>query len=352
MLFKVINQSLINNYRRSIVCVIISYWIKTALKNIMNTIENLNAFASRYFQLNLRKSTATIEYLKSRGLSGRTALRFNLGYSTFDKSGLDNQLKDFDQKLVAQSGLVYINQKERKRFDMFRGRVMFPIRGIDGAVLGFGGRILDGSSPKYLNSSESVHFKKRELLYGIFESHAEIRRKNQAIVVEGYMDVAMLSQYEYGNAVSPLGTAVTAQQIELLLEHTDNVVFCFDGDEAGKQASTNALMTCLSYSSKCAFKFSSLAPGDDPDSFIRENGKGAFDSIIDKSATLEEALHTFLLSGTSLDSAEGRAGFLFKAKPIWSKIACQKTKSKIFHFCYVMAGMEGGELSNLWGGNE
>lgn len=314
----------------------------------MNTIEKINAFASRHFQLNLRKSTATIEYLKSRGVSGHTAARFSLGYSTINWNGLDNELKDFDQNLVAQSGLIHINVSEKKRFDMFRDRIMFPIRGVDGSVLGFGGRILDGSSPKYLNSAESLHFKKRELLYGIFESHAEISKKNQAIIVEGYMDVAMLSQHNYANSVSPLGTAITTQQIDLLLQYTNNIIFCFDGDDAGKQATSHALITCLSHSSKCTFKFSCLENGEDPDSFIRKNGKDAFDTVIEKSATLEEAIHTYLLSGTRLDSAEGRAAFVFKAKPIWSKITCKKTKEKIFHFCYVMAGMEEEELSNLW----
>ena len=172
---------------------------------------------------------------------------------------------------------------EQKRYDRFRERIMFPIRSVKGEVIGFGGRVLDGGEPKYLNSPETPIFVKGRELYGLFEARTALRSKGYALVVEGYMDVVALAQNGFGNAVATLGTACTAEHVQKLFRFTDAVVFSFDGDAAGRRAAGRALEAALPHATDLrSVRFLFLPPEHDPDSFVRELGPAAFDEQVAK----------------------------------------------------------------------
>ncbi|HYF59519.1 MAG TPA: DNA primase, partial [Burkholderiaceae bacterium] len=211
--------------------------------------------AARFYRQRLKDAPAAIEYLKSRGVSGETALRFGIGYAPEGWRGLEAAVPDYSAKALVESGLVIEPEADepeggrRKRYDRFRDRIMFPIRNPRGQVIGFGGRVLGQGEPKYLNSPETPLFSKGRELYGLFEGREAIRRADCAIVVEGYMDVVMLAQHGVGHAVATLGTATTAQHVQKLLRLVERVVFAFDGDAAGRRAAWRALEACLPHAS-------------------------------------------------------------------------------------------------------
>lgn len=278
------------------------------------------ARAMDFFRGELKKSPRAIDYLKGRGLTGEIAARFGLGYAPLGWQNLASVFDDYSDTSLTEAGLVIDRQNDEgahKRYDRFRDRIMFPIRNVRGQVIGFGGRIIDDGEPKYLNSPETPVFQKGSELYGLFEARASIREVGYAIVVEGYMDVVALAQLGFRNAVATLGTACTATHVQKLVRQTDRVVFSFDGDSAGRKAAWRALEASLPHAAdNRAFSFLFLPPEHDPDSFIREQGDGAFLNEVQAALPLSEFLIREVCGDNDLETAEGRARVLFEAKPL------------------------------------
>jgi DNA primase len=221
-------------------------------------------------------------YLKGRGLSGEIAARYGLGYAPDGWQNLESVFADYQSKSLSEAGLVIVNEQGR-RYDRFRDRIMFPIHNQRGVIIGFGGRIIDQGEPKYLNSPETPLFEKGRELYGLFQARAAIRDADKVIVVEGYMDVVALAQYGVGYAVATLGTATTPWQVQKLLRQSDDVIYCFDGDDAGRRAAWRALENSLAQlQDGKQVRFLFLPAEDDPDSFVRSHGKEAFESLLRK----------------------------------------------------------------------
>jgi DNA primase len=276
--------------------------------------------ASRYYRQALKNHPLAVDYLKRRGLTGETAARFALGYALDDWQGLQAAVADYQDPILEAAGLVIVN--EGKRYDRFRDRIMFPIRNERGHVIGFGGRIMEKGEPKYLNSPETPVFHKGRELYGLHEHRRAIQQTDRVIVVEGYMDVVMLDQHGVDNAVATLGTAVTADQAARLLRLADEVIFAFDGDNAGRKAAWRALENSLPQAQdgkRLTFLF--LPEGEDPDSFVRTQGEAAFRSLCDKAMPLSDFLFSELTAQTDLGSEEGKVRLATLAEPYLSKLA-------------------------------
>jgi len=204
--------------------------------------------ATRFYREQLKISEKAIAYLKKRGLFGKTAARFAIGYAPAGWQNLEAVFTDYKsertRRILLQAGLVIIND-EAKQYDRFRDRIMFPILNQKGQIIGFGGRVLEQGEPKYLNSPETILFEKGRELYNFFSARRAIREANCVIVVEGYMDVIALSQHGIDYVVAALGTATTSLHIQKLLRQTENIIFCFDGDKAGRKAAWRALENSL-----------------------------------------------------------------------------------------------------------
>jgi DNA primase len=271
--------------------------------------------AADFYRAQLKDSPAAIDYLKGRGLTGATAARFALGYAPDAWQPLRAALTQYDGPQVVEAGLVIAD--EGKRYDRFRGRVMFPIRNTRGQVIGFGARTLGAGEPKYLNSPETPLYRKGQELYGLFEARDAIRRSGRAIVCEGYLDVIQLAQAGFGEAVAALGTAVTAAHVGALLRVTAHVVFAFDGDAAGRKAARRALeaaLPVLGDTQRASFLL--LPEGEDPDSLVRAGGAAAFERQLARALPTSRFLIETLSAGRSLASAEDRAALLADGRPL------------------------------------
>jgi DNA primase len=278
--------------------------------------------AAQFYKSELKRSDKAIAYLKGRGLTGEIAARFQVGFAPSGWQNLAAAFSNYQAKALVDAGLV-IQGDEDKRYDRFRDRIMFPIVSPRGQVIGFGGRVLDNSEPKYLNSPETSLFEKGRELYGLFQARQAIRDAGRVVVVEGYMDVVALAQYGIGYAVATLGTATTPSHLQKLLRQTDEVVFCFDGDAAGRRAAWRALENSLSQlQDGKQVRFLLLPERDDPDSFVRREGNEAFERLLADAAL---PLSTFALKELTeradMGSAEGRAKFLQEAKPLVKQIS-------------------------------
>jgi DNA primase len=277
--------------------------------------------AGDFYRHQLRSAQHAIAYLKGRGLTGEIAARFGLGYAPGGWDNLRAVFPDYDAAELVEAGLVIDKSDEegghRKRYDRFRDRIMFPIRNTKGQIIGFGGRVLDGGEPKYLNSPETPLFQKGNELYGLFEARQAIREAGYALVTEGYMDVVALAQLGFPQAVATLGTACTSTHVQKLLRQTDQVVFSFDGDAAGRRAARRALDACLPYASdNKTLKFLFLPPEHDPDSYIRELGAPAFEQLVRDAMPLSQFLLNEVTADNDLKTPEGRARAQFDAKPM------------------------------------
>ncbi|WP_370981232.1 DNA primase [Agaribacterium sp. ZY112] len=282
--------------------------------------------ASEHFQNQLRqhpKRDFAVKYLQGRGLSGQIAKAYELGYAP---PGWDILLSRFgktesDTNLLIDCGLVVDKLDENKRYDRFRHRIMFPIRDVRGRCIGFGGRVLDDSKPKYLNSPETDVFHKGQELYGLYEARQFSRNLEQLIVVEGYMDVIALAQYGISNAVATLGTACGEDHLKLAFRHVKNIVFCFDGDKAGRNAAQRALQASLgSMEDGRQIRFLFLAEGQDPDSLVRQIGAERFQQQLDNALPLEQFLFDSAAEGVDLNSLDGRARFAKNAAPMLNQL--------------------------------
>jgi DNA primase len=269
--------------------------------------------SDRYFRQQLRThagAASAVDYLKARGLSGQVAAQYGMGYAP---PGWDNLLKAVgtdEQRtaLLNESGMLVIKPEEKKQYDFFRHRITFPIRDQRGRTVGFGGRVLDDSKPKYLNSPETPVFSKGRELYGLYEARQKLKEIPCLIMVEGYMDVIALAQFEINNAVATLGTALTESHLQKIFRYTSEIVFCFDGDSAGRKAAARALDTALpEMRDGVSAKFLFLPDGEDPDTMVRQLGKQEFNEQIDRAQPLSEFLFEQLSDGIDSSTADGKA---------------------------------------------
>jgi len=304
--------------------------------------------AAKFYRAQLKESPRAIDYLKQRGLTGAIAARFGIGYAPDAWQPLAAAFDRYDNTALETAGLV-IAGEGGKRYDRFRDRIMFPIRGVQGPVIGFGGRVLDRGEPKYLNSPETPVFVKGRELYGLFEGRTEIRQRGYALVVEGYMDVVALAQSGFGNAVATLGTACTAEHVQKLVRFTDAVVFSFDGDAAGRRAAGRALEASLPHATDTrSFRFLFLPPEHDPDSYVRELGAAAFDQCVAGAVPLSRQIVAQAGDGLDFATAEGRARFLANVQPLWTGLPDGMLKRQLLGEIAARAALAADELAALW----
>ncbi len=245
----------------------------------------INSTAARYFYNNLKDNQKAMKYLAKRGLTDETVKKFGIGYSpdSWDKLNLYLNSKSFSDDLIENAGLIV--KKEKGYYDRFRGRIMFPIINLGGKVVGFGGRVLDDSKPKYLNSPETQIYNKGRSIYAL-NNIREITALKNIIVVEGYMDVISLYQFGVKNVVASLGTAFTEQQAKLLKRYANEIVIAYDSDTAGQSATLKGLS--ILQKEGCQIKVINLPKGKDPDDFIRNEGLEAFNDLLKNSLSLTE----------------------------------------------------------------
>jgi DNA primase len=302
--------------------------------------------AMEFYRGELKKSPAAVEYLKGRGLTGEIAARFRIGYAPDGWQGLQAVFPKYEDKALVECGLVIEN--DDKRYDRFRNRVMFPIFNARGAVIGFGGRVMGDGEPKYLNSPETPLFEKGREVYGLVQARDAIRASGRALVVEGYMDVVALAQFGVGYAVATLGTATTPVHVSKLLQLADELVFCFDGDAAGRKAAWRAMEVSLSLApDHKPIRFLFLPENEDPDSYIRRYGKDDFEKLVRESQTLSAFLLAELRGQSDLASAEGRSRFLSAARPYLQKMAASSLRLQVVKEAARLAGVTQEEAETI-----
>ena len=309
--------------------------------------------ACNFFRQQLRSAQPAIDYLKGRGLTGEIAAKYWVGYAPDGWDSLRQVFTDYDNDALVESGLVIDRSDEdnshRKRYDRFRDRIMFPIRNTKGQVIGFGGRVMGAGEPKYLNSPETPLFQKGSELYGLFEARQAIRDKDYVLVTEGYMDVVALAQYGFEQAVATLGTACTATHVQKLLRQTDNVIFSFDGDAAGRRAARRALEACLPHASDSrSLKFLFLPTEHDPDSYVREHGTAQFEQLVQDATPLSQFLLSEVTEGKDLGTAEGRARAQFDAKALIQSMPASGLRLQLLRQLAQLTDSTAQELEGLF----
>ena len=303
--------------------------------------------AMEFYRAELKKSPRAVEYLKGRGLTGEIAARFRIGYAPDGWQSLKLPFPEYEDKALVEAGLV-IEGEEGKRYDRFRDRVMFPIFSARGAVIAFGGRVMGDGEPKYLNSPETPLFEKGRELYGLVQARDAVRSEGHVLVVEGYMDVVALAQFEVGNAVATLGTATTPVHVAKLLRLADEIAFCFDGDAAGRKAAWRALEVSLPLApDHKPIRFLFLPDGEDPDTYVRKHGKEGWRRKLREAETLTQFLLAQLRSECDLATAEGRARFISVAKPHVQKVAAPALRLQLINEIAQLARVAEGEIDRL-----
>jgi len=272
--------------------------------------------AADFYRRRLKEAPAAIDYLKSRGLTGSIAARYALGFAPDAWQALRSAFENYADPRLVDAGLV-ISGEDNKRYDRFRGRIMFPIRNRRGSVIGFGARVLDASEPKYLNSPETPLYHKGQELYGLFEAQEAIRGRSRVIVCEGYMDVIALAQAGFGESVAALGTAVNTHHVTTLFRLAPHVIFAFDGDAAGRKAARRALEATLPViGDDRRASFVLLPQGEDPDSLIREHGAGALEAELARAQSISQWFLACVAEGRDLQQPEDRAAAIAAARPL------------------------------------
>ena len=301
------------------------------------------------FQDNLKNESKAIKYLKERGIDGTTAKKFGIGYA---KKGWRNILDEFGKNekqinLLTSLGLI-IKKSDNNYYDRFRDRIIFPIRDARGRFIGFGGRVFNDEQPKYLNSPETSLFHKGKELYGLYECQQSMRDIDKLIVVEGYMDVIGLSQNGVEYAVASMGTATTNDHFNRLFRLTDSIFFCFDGDDAGLKAAWRALENSLIHlRDGRQIKFVFLPDGDDPDSYIANNGTSKFEKQLDSGKDLSDFLIDKISENIDLNSIDGKARMAERAKPFIGKIPDGIFKELIIDKLSASVGISSKKLTAL-----
>ena len=288
--------------------------------------------AANFFELQLRTSSdrdKAISYLKDRGLSGKAAKFFSIGYAPPGWDNLQNSLAPDEKndstnnktiKQLISCGMT-IEKEDGRTYDRFRDRVMFPIRNVKGQVIAFGGRVLGDEKPKYLNSPETPIFHKGQELYGLYEARKIRQKLTRMIIVEGYMDVVALAEYGIHYAVATLGTATSEHHIRRLFKVVPEIIFCFDGDNAGRKAAQRAMETVIpALQDGLQARFLFLPDGEDPDTIVRKEGKEAFEKRLDNSKHLPEFVFDSVKEQVDFDTLDGKARFGQLAAPLISRL--------------------------------
>ncbi|MGP1958565.1 MAG: DNA primase [Arsenophonus sp. NC-CH8-MAG3] len=290
-------------------------------QNLYQLMDDINQFYQ--YSLNKLDSQSAKQYLVHRGLSDEVIHRFSIGFAPigWNNSLLKNFAKSPESRKQLDDTGMLVTSNNGRTYDRFRERVMFPIRDHRGRVVAFGGRVLDGRLPKYLNSPETEIFHKGRQLYGLYEATQNNLALSKLLVVEGYMDVIAMAQFGINYAVASLGISTTEEHIQLLFRTTDTVICCYDGDKAGRKAAWRTLKTALPYlRDGRQLQFMFLPDDEDPDSVIRKEGKINFEQRMDKSDSLSKFLFDTLVAQVDLGSYEGKAKFNYLAIPLIKKV--------------------------------
>ncbi|MAM71586.1 MAG: DNA primase [Gammaproteobacteria bacterium] len=315
--------------------------------------------AAAYYQQQLRQHPAkssAIEYLKQRGLSGEIARDFKLGFAP---AGWQNLLDNIGtsaekQKLLLDAGMLIdkSDQQDKSRYDRFRNRIMFPIRDQRGRIIGFGGRVIGDEKPKYLNSPETPVFRKGEELYGLYEARQKVRKLERILIVEGYMDVIALAQHDIHYSVATLGTSTSETHLKRLFKLVAEIVFCFDGDDAGRQAAWRALNEVIPLMEDgLSARFLFLPEGEDPDTQVRKTGSRAFADKIGQATPLAEFFFAYLTAQVEMDTLEGRAKLGKLAMPLIRKFPQGILRQLILDQLAKTTGVDMNTLSQMSGDN-
>ena len=314
------------------------------LFSLMGSVEN-------HWQACLRDNSSAVDYLKQRGIDGATAKRFGIGYApdswsdVLDKFGKTTEAAE---RLLA-TGLV-IRKDNGKHYDRFRDRIMFPIRDTRGRTIGFGGRALGDGEPKYLNSPETVLFHKGRELYGLYEARQALRQIDQLVVVEGYMDVVALSRHGIDFSIATLGTATTSDHLDRIFRLTDNVVFSFDGDRAGRAAAWRALENALPQVREGRqIRFVFLPEKHDPDTYVNEFGADGFMQAIDEGIALSDFLIGELSSQVDMTTIDGKARLAELAKPLINDIPPGVYRELLIDSLADTVGLSAAKLERMLG---
>jgi len=286
------------------------------------------------------EAARAVEYLKGRGLTGEIAARYGLGYAP---SGWDFLLLRLGRdpegrNRLLQAGLI--TEQDGRSYDRLRERIVFPIRDRRGRVIGFGGRVLGDGKPKYLNSPETPVFHKGRELYGLHEAQKARRKLERLLVVEGYMDVIALAQFGIDYGVATLGTATTSEHLQLLLRSAPELIFCFDGDRAGRDAAWKALQSALPLATgNQSLRFLFLPEGEDPDTLVRSEGRESFEQRLKRAQPLSELLFEHLAAQVDMISPDGRARLVMLAKPLIAQIPAGIYREMLENRLAAMAGI-------------
>ena len=318
-------------------------------RSIYTLLEKADGFYQQQLRHHPSKHLA-VNYLKNRGLDGKTAKTYGVGFAP---PGWDNLLKtlatnDEDKHLLIEGGMLIHQEQEKKLYDRFRHRIMFPIRDTRGRVIGFGGRVLGNDKPKYLNSPETPVFHKGQELYGLFEARLAYRELPRLLVVEGYMDVVSLAQFGISYGVATLGTACGPDHLDRAFKYTNEVVFCFDGDKAGRSAAQRALeasIECMTDGRTVKFLF--LPEGEDPDTLVRQIGPDKFERMIELAVPFEDYLFDAVAEGLNIRTMEGRATFSKRAAPLLERLPKGVFRELMFESLATRTGLNRNILQEL-----
>ncbi|HPP46796.1 MAG TPA: DNA primase [Accumulibacter sp.] len=319
----------------------------SATRTPVRELTALMARAAKFYALQLKASPDAVAYLKNRGLSGEIARQYGVGYAPAGTQNLASLFEDYAHPDLQLAGLVVKNEKGRL-YDRFRERVMFPILNQKSEVIAFGGRLLGPGEPKYLNSPETPLFAKGQELFGFVQARASIRQQERVIVVEGYMDVLALAQHGIANVVATLGTSTTTAHVRQLLRQSEQLLFCFDGDAAGRKAAWRALENCLEMlPEQKAVSFVFLPDGDDPDSFVRRAGQQAVQRLIAEAVPLSDFMLRKLVGHCDLTNAEGRAKLIADARPLLGRLQSAPLRLQLVKQLAAVSGFSPAEVERL-----
>lgn len=303
---------------------------------------------SQYYQQQLRNAQQAIHYLKSRGLDGHTAKRFAIGFAP---AQWENLLPNLGHQAKTKADLLtngLLIKKNQRAYDRFRNRIMFPIRDVRGRVIAFGGRTIGDDLPKYMNSPETPIFHKSSELYGLYEARQQNKDLKRIVIVEGYMDVVSLHQHGITYAVATLGTATNPRHLQKLLRYTNEVIFCFDGDNAGRNAAWKALtMSLPMMRDGIHIRFLFLSQGEDPDSLIQKIGHEKFEHLLDHAESLSDVFFNHLKNEISIHSLDSKAHFAKEASTYLNTMPEGLFRQLLFDELGKLLHIEANELTDL-----
>ena len=323
--------------------------VRAERKKKQQTLEETTAAAADFYAQQLKFNPTAKAYLDKRGLSAEVIAHYGLGYAPDGWQPLAQVFQPYPNTALVDTGMVIDN--EGRHYDRFRHRIMFPIRNPRGQVIGFGGRVLDDSKPKYLNSPDTPLFDKGKNLYGLYEGRAAVKEAGRILVVEGYMDVVALAQFGVGYGVAALGTATTAEHVKILMRQADSIYFCFDGDNAGRKAAWRALENALpQLKDDKSLHFLFLPEEHDPDSYIRAYGKAQFeDALLNQSKPLSKYFWEHLSDGINLNTQEGKAELVKTSSPLLAQITAPALAYLLKQRLSELVGIDPDNLARLLG---